>query len=368
MTENRFSSYTFGEGRTGIGQLVKFACRPEDVEKVKEFLESTVRDIDIPTTGRVQVPHGGYGRYTRFDVVQHKYAGGGGGFIEALKIKNPPDNRCGFVIHEYSGYSGSVFWEFKDIKKAVAAWGKHWGGGRNKQMSGEKGFIRRVDCGGLEPWFYAVADQHLLGDFAFPEVITEDPEFRMLRKYVVRDSEGLPAIKTCLGMMISEHKSSHYDKEPSQYKVVYWDDGTVWDEYRSFGERPQPLMEKELWIQEAMDKFRKLLGGKITQFTIDFLNGDRFVGKWLPFKSRRKQHHAEGRYKVRITLESGKTMEGEFDFKPTQEVPTLEASLYRQAEIAKEGIASIDAVVRTFRYQDGLRWRGVYSPPERQSD
>mgnify|MGYP001606019129 CR=1 FL=1 len=54
------------------GQLVRFTCPVGLADEVKSFLKNNVVDITIPTTGG-RVPSGSYGRYTRYDVVQHDY-------------------------------------------------------------------------------------------------------------------------------------------------------------------------------------------------------------------------------------------------------------------------------------------------------
>jgi len=241
MNKDKFDTYTFSEGSTGIGQMVEFSCCPEDVGKVKEFLK-TIRTIDIPTTKRVNVVHGCYGRYTRFDIVQHKYAGGGngsgGGYIEVLEIKNPPDGRCGIVIYEYSTHDNSVFYEFSNLPDAVLAFEKNRGG---SGFSKCEGFLRRVVCNRFyTPWFYAVGSQLLLDDFVFPNIIEEDPTFRYGRKFVVRDYYGLPTIKTCMGSRLI--RKDEYGGKTESSLLVLWEDGTVWDEYKC-SERPRPLNE-----------------------------------------------------------------------------------------------------------------------------
>ena len=70
------SAVTEREGPGG-GQSVSFVCPPESVEEVKRFLLQHVKEVDIPVTGRVNIRHGSYGEYTRYDVVQHAYHGGG---------------------------------------------------------------------------------------------------------------------------------------------------------------------------------------------------------------------------------------------------------------------------------------------------
>jgi hypothetical protein len=318
--KQRFDIYTHSEGKTGLGQLVEFTCHPDDVNKVKESLQ-IIRTVGIPTSGRTSVGHGGYGRYSRFDIAQHKYAGGGNGYIEVLEIKNPPDNRCGLVIHEWNSYDGSIFNEFKSLEEAEAAFDRLWGSQTAERMPTEKGFIRRVVCGGLSPWFYAVGDQHLMGDFVFPDIIGEDPVFRFGRRFIVRDRDGLPTVKTCMGLVLVEKETSSYGHEKKKYRLVHWDDGTTWDEYMAVTQ-PEPLDAKDLWIQDAIDQFRKLLTGKTDSFTIDFVNGSKFVGK-LKLKDA-KSTSAEGSYKVSLTMDDGKTKEGEFHFAPTLAIPTVE--------------------------------------------
>lgn len=360
-----FRVTTYGEAKTGGGQFIEFKCRPEDVEKVKESLKD-IKAIWEPVTGHVSVGHGGRGRYTRYDIEQHEYAGGGSdgvcGYIEVLQIKNPPDGRHGIVVHEYNTLMGSVFTEFRELRDALNAFKKN-GASSNPKL---EGFIRRVECGGLEPWFYAVGSQLLLGDFVFPDVITEDPIFRFGRRFVVRDRDGLPVIKTCMGMRKIKKRVGYYgDEKEKEYRVVYWDDGTIWDEHGS-SQEPRPLDEKELWIQDALDQFKKALAGKITEFTIPFIDGSKFVGK-LKLKNP-KSKHAAGIYKVRVTYgtksKKKKTTEGEFDFNPTPEIPTIEDSIRHQAENKGCKLISIDSIVKEKGRRYEGKWAGVYNPPE----
>lgn len=360
-----FSCYTYSECRTGKGQLVEFTCRSEDVEKIKTFLAENLRTIEIPTTCVVQnVQHGGFEKYTRFRIEQHKYAGGGCGFIEVLEIKNPPDKRCGFVIYLETNYENTFFSEFETLQDVILAFEKNWSAGRElkDRISKQKGFIRTVECGFLNPWFYAVADQNIVGDLVFPNVVIEnDPVYRVFRKFIVRDYDGLPTIKTCLGCAYYETDGSYPDYKKHQHKKVFWNDGTVWDDYSS-SDIPKPLDEKTIWIQEAIDSFRNLITGKTDKFEIEFINGDKFIGRFSPKNKRR--HHKEGRYKVRIKYKKGrktKTIEGEFDFKPTLEMPTVEDSLNKQTKDKGAEIISIESVIRTW-WNKGRdkKWSGIY--------
>lgn len=366
MSKNRFDSYTFSEGKTGIGQLLEITCCREDVEEVKRFLVEKVRTINIPTTKESTVSHGGFSKPTRFNVIQHKYAGSDAecteqGYWEVLEIHNPPDGRCGFVLHTYSTLKGSVFYEFVSLEDVIEAWGSsHDSEGLKK----EKCFIRRVECGYFTPWFYAAGDQFLKGDFVFPDIIDEeDPAFRFGRKFIVEDDfDGFPAVKTCIGSRLIERQVDYYGREKKKYLLVYWDDGTAWNEY-AHSKKPRPLDESELWIQETIDQFREFLAGKQTEITIEFRDGSRFVGK---FKSRNgKSHNAGGRYEAQLTLENGKRVKGEIDFEPTPEIPTVEKLLHQQAKERGHEIASIDFLAKVRGVRGEKKWAGVYSPPQR---
>lgn len=108
------------------------------------------------------VNHGGYGTETRFDITQHKYAGGGnsscGGYIEVLEIKEPPDGRHGIIIHEWNTTMGHSFSEWKTLQDAIDAFNSFWGWNPRTikvGLSKLHGFIRYVECGNRKPWFYA---------------------------------------------------------------------------------------------------------------------------------------------------------------------------------------------------------------------
>ena len=274
---NRFSSgYTFSEGRTGGDQLVEFTCRPEEVEQVKEFLK-IIRTIDIPTTGRVAVGHGGYSQYTRYNITQHKYAAGGQAYIEVLEIKNPPDGRCGIVINEYHN-GDSVFTEWHTLEHALEAYEKGWGSWKtDKVFPTLKGFVRRVICNVLTPWFYAIGDEELVGDYTFPRGLQDDVVYRFGRKFVVSDRDGgTPEIKTCMGTCFYTEKGTDgYGREKKYYhRFVYWDDGSFFDAHNYTSNPPYPLEESELWIMEAICQFKKeILTGNKKRFTINFIGG-----------------------------------------------------------------------------------------------
>ncbi len=359
MEKDKFGCVIYTEAKTGGGQMLEIRCRPEDEGKVKKAL-GDIESIDIPFTKQVKsIGHGCYGKYTRYDIIQHEYAGGHGGYMEVLEIKNPPDGKCEFVIHEYFGGCGSRFWEFTELEYAIAAWKKDWTDlSRARDLSKIKGLIRAVKCGCLSPWFYAVADQFLMGDFVFPDVVAEDPIFRFGRKFVIND-DGIFTIKTCMGVYNRIYESD-YDRKKKEYKRVYWDDGTFNDYWNNDDCRRnlKPLDDNQLWVVEAMDRFRELLNGDRKGFTIEFQDGGKFIGQWKAANPKDKT--VAGRYKVSLTLESGKKMEGEFDFEPTKDVPTVMDCLKKQAEKKGVKIEKIHSLARNRSGFAGKKWAGVF--------
>jgi hypothetical protein len=360
---NRFSSYTHGEGRTGKGQLVEFTCHPDDAEKVRKFLSDNVRTIDIPVTSRVSVSHGGYGQYTRYDIKQHDYAGGGPGegggwcYIEVLEIKNPPDSRWGIVVNECESYRGSVFTEWDTVENACAVFAKHWGSSRKtaeEDFPKLPGFKRRVVCGALTPWFYAIGDEQLIGDYAFPEGLQDDPVYRFGRQFVVFDSNDIPLAKTCMG--------TRFIKDQSPYRLVYWDDGSVWNESYNRVNSPRPVEEGEIWITEAVQEFRQLLAGKSTEFAINFTDGNKFAGKLT--QANRRGHCAEGDYYVVANIKGQKKpIDGwVWNFKPTQEAPDIVLFVTQQLKKNKGQEAEKIEIKKCKTKKGGKKWLGAFFP------
>jgi len=372
--DEKFNCYSHGEGRTGIGQLVEFSYpipdrmgneeRNKITVEIKEFFATRIRDIDIPTTGRVNVGHGGYGQYTRYDITQHKYAGGGypgcGGYIEVLEIKNPPDGRCGIVIYENLSPKGGAFTEWETLEDALNAYTKY----RSATETGFanfSGFKRLVVCGRLTPWFYAIGDEELIGDYAFPEGLQDDPIFRFGRQFVVFDSDGIPAIKICMGTRFFQKKQHYHPYGEIHFRLVYWDDGSIWDESHS-SLLPRPAEESEMWITEAIQQFRSLLAGKSIEFFINFTNGNKFIGKVI--KASRYAPCVEGRYTLVVKLKGEKKpMQGFIDFKPTPALPDI-------MQFVKEGYARKGKEVEHIEVKEqktekgGKKWAGVFfSPP-----
>jgi hypothetical protein len=267
--ENKdFTTTTYAECKTGGGQLVEIKCRPEDVEWVK-YYATMFHSIHIPETSELLIGHGGYGKYTRFIIKQHKYAGGWNGFIEVLEIKNPPEGRCGIVIHKCSN-GRSIFYEFESLNEAKETWKKSFS--FPEEFVNEKGFIRHVGCSLLEPWFYAVGNQAIKGDFVFPDHLDHNhPVYRTGRKVKLVRYDGEEKIKTCWGTTVREYDTDEYrgrtSMEKKEYLTIQFDDGTTWSEYGST-ETVLPLNEEDLLKEKILDTVRGLLNGKMDKIVV----------------------------------------------------------------------------------------------------
>jgi hypothetical protein len=104
---------------------------------------------------------------TRFDIIQYGYAVSRCLYIECLEINNPPDGRCGFIIHYEDLINGSKFIEWETLEDALNAFKQFLPiEDMEQRFSQLKGFKRRVVCGSLSPWFYAGEKQIIEDDFA----------------------------------------------------------------------------------------------------------------------------------------------------------------------------------------------------------
>ncbi len=362
MANGRITNYTFGEARTDDGQLVRFTCSPEELETVREYIAIHIRSVDIPTTNHSQTSHGAYGRLSRYSIRQHRYAGGSGGFIEVLEITAPPDDRCGIVIHDHWG-GQSNFSEWLSLEQATNNFETVVGNSELDRLKKLPGFIRHVNCSYLTPWFYAVGTQVLFGDFVLPENMQDDPVYRCGQKFVVYDTYATPTIKTCVGCRFITRVESQYVHKTYHYRLVYWDDGTVWDDHNYHGRQPRPLLENEIWITEALEQFRKMLTGLSRQFTINFTDGTRFIGRIsIP---RSSSVNVQGDYFVRVWVRGKKSpIEGWVrNFEPTPEAPTL--LQYISHKLATQGnVVTRIEVIDQDNLVRGKKWAGVFWNPK----
>lgn len=342
------------EVRTAAGQLLSIRCSPDDREAVQRVLETQVARISLPTSRGVKtnVSHGGYGRYSRYDVEQLHYAGAGSSYIEALVIKDAPEGRAQFVLHE-SRPEDSHFWEFNTRKGLVKTFESWWGSVVSRRGRA-RDVIREVRCGSCSPWFYAVGDQEVVGDIVVPSAgILADPYYTNHRRFLVRDTAGLFQMKRVLCVHQCERG-----------RRVTWYDGTYWDEWTG-GPSPQPMDEGEPWIQEAMDRFRELLAGGRTSFVIPFVDGVKFTGRISGHENR---HSTEGTYKARVRVRNAEgeeqILEGAIEHRRTAEVLTVEDTIRLKARINNCEVVEIESCVRELK-RGSRGWAGVFTRIDR---
>jgi hypothetical protein len=375
------------EVTTATGEIVHLSVPPEDTDTIKKLL-ARASSLNTPFDHPVNVQHGGFGRYSRYQINQLEYAAtdgedGGYVYIELLVITNPPEGRCGIVIHESGSHlmGGSVFTEWETLEDATRAFTAMlgvWYRDREITTPGLWGYIRTVHCGLLTPWFYAIGSQELHGDYARAPGLEDDPVFVAGKEFVVFDQYGSPSVKTCMGCRIREYRQvqrnymgyRQSDGQVISYRLVAWNDGSMWDERDTNVQAPRPLEAGEAWITEAIGKFCRLIAGTDRAFTIHFTNGGRFEGKFLP--KNPKSRSAEGRYSVSIKLKDGTTKEGWVDFVPTTELPTLMDFI--KAKLKVSSYNEIDTLAVThFKAasgkSSGKKWAGLfYSPSQQHND
>ncbi len=265
----------FFEVRTKEGQLLSIECDYEKREELKAAMkvlsEIDSLKIEEPRTRRILVNHGGYGANSRYKIKQHYYAGGGypgyGGYVENLKIGNPPNGRKGIVIHLSDSLRGNQVFEFKSLRSAKKVFSETIYTDP-ESICKSPGFIRKFSCGRLTPWFYAVGDQQLMGDFAFPDSLIEESSiYRVGRKFALTDDDGKQLVKTCVGSWRKEEEDSYGAEK--KYLVVQWTDGTQLRGH-ACRKKLQPLDETDpemtLVIEKGLGRFEEQLPVYIKTF------------------------------------------------------------------------------------------------------
>lgn len=365
----KFSSYSFGEARTGIGQLIKFSAPNEGkaFRIIKAVIRRYIRSIDIYATKEIKnMTHGSFGRYTRYDITQHDYAGGRGGYIEVLSIADPPEERNPYVIHDHRANGQSSFSEWESLEAARAAWSHYWRNTQEIKLEKQPGFKRLITCGLLTPWFYAVGDESLVGDYAFPDGLQDDPVFIVGKKFVVTDYEGRVSIKICMGCRFLNYseKGGNWDRYRERQvikRVVYWDDGSTWSDLpgNKSEREPKPLRDDELWIVEAMEQFRELLSGHSTSFSLSLTDGTSFHGRISPNKTR--GHTEPGEYLAIVTIKGEKKpRHGTVEFTPTEEYPDVVSFIRGKLKLAPGATIARIEVKRDDKSGDTKKWQGVF--------
>ena len=339
--------------------MLQVTCKSEDVENVKKLM-GMVNYVDIPTGHKTNVSHGGYGRYSRYDIEQLHYAGGHGGYNEVLHIKDVPDGRCGFVFHSYrSARMGSSFVEMDSIESLNKLWELHWTHPINmmEKLGEQPGFVRFVDCGPMTPWFYAVGDQCISGDFVIPRIFDEHPIYRVGRKFVVDSFSRPKQVRTCVGAIENVRKDGYGGKELTRLRV-FFDDGTE----VSYAESMRPVEADEEWIDDAIQQFREALYEGRHTVEVPFVDGYAFKGRITsPKKPKSKSEIYHVKVRARKKDGSEKIVEAErIVFVSTGDTPTILDKLKQDCSDAEAELLEVLECHRLEGKEGRGGWRGVF--------
>jgi len=163
-----------------------------------------------------------------------------------------------------------------------------------------------------------------------------------------------------MGTRFVKRKRDYHPYDEYQYRLVYWDDGSVWDESNGRGNSPRPANKGEMWVVEAVQQFKKqLLTGKSVQFTINFTNGNKFVGKLV--KSKPRSVCAEGDYFAVVHIEKeDEPRKGWINgFKPTPKTPDIVQYVHQR--FAQEGHKVERVEIKESKIEKGgKKWAGVF--------
>lgn len=380
-------SYRFGEGITNAGQVIQFTAMSNEFKQAQDALRR-FRDITIPASALVDVKHGAYGRYSRYDLEQVAYGGGqneaGGGYYEILNIRNAPEGRHPFVSHGYMHFGGrfsAFFAEWESIEDAAAHWDKTGQSRivtpRTFEEPGEsetKGLIRLVDTGYLSPWFYATGNASLVGDYVFPEDLAQDPTFSFGRRFLVpkqsrKSGAVLHELKTCMGCVVrdeprKQNRWGGHDEQPDtirKFRAIQWHDGSITEVYPTtpIDMLPVPLAGNDTWVVDAQRKFDEMLAGGNTNFTIEFADGGKFVGSYVP-PAEKPKASAAGNYYVIVTFDDGKAKEGWVDgFTPTEDEPNIASHVERKFAGMGREVVRVETTHNKVE-AGSKKWPGVY--------
>jgi len=370
-------AYRYGEGRTADGQLVSFTTGgdvDEAIEKLGAF-----KSLRIPTSKEMTVEHGSFGRYSRYDIDKVEYYGGEGGYFEVLNIKDAPEGRHPIVSHSHGLSYGEwvdYFVEWETVKDALTHLHDHGTPNLPSYFTEEKepfkGYMRTVELGMLTPWFYATGDAETVGDFVFPENLGGDPVYTFGRQFMVPISAAYKnevahvAVKTAMGAITQQVpvRSSPYGytdntKPANIVRTVQWSDGTMTkiDANTPASMVPRPI-EQAPWVVDAVSQVQKVMAGTALNFTVNFADGGKFVGKYI--EPQESVSNAEGDYNAKVQLADGSIKAGwVYGFVPTPETPTVTAYIEKHYKEQGVDIITIEIVEQKTK-AGGKKWKGLY--------
>lgn len=367
MRKPRNGAYTHVECHTADGQVVRVECPYDKKEEIQKFLSENVYYVSLPVSRKVETSHGCYVEYSRYEIKQHDYKASMTSYIEVLEIKDAPSGRANVVINAHSGNT-SFFCEWEDLESARKAWKESWNISDAEDMAPKlPGFKRFVPCTLLTPWFYAVGNEELVGDYVMPHGIEDDPVFRLGRPFLFfRQEEGeepSQSVKICLGarhFLKESQRYYHGEKEEHLTTLAVFDDGSTW-ESGSNKRKPVPLEDDSQWQTEAWQQFRKFLAGDSKDVDIRFFDGQRFSGHWGFDKSQVISQPGNFLVSAMIKGKKEATVGWIEDFKPSEEHPTIIA--WAEYKLGQTGKILERLEIKNFKpkgSEESKKWSGIY--------
>ena len=391
MPENTIK-YCAIECTTSTGQIVSVECDSSKSELLKKSFKKNIKFVTEKLTVATSLSHGSCAKYSRFKIKQHNYGANMVAYRELLEILDAPKGKIRFVIfHHRPDYHGSssCFTEWKTLKNAKKAFDRIYRVNfcnslfetdeeKESNVENQSGFIRTVRCGELQPWFYAIGREQIIGDCVVPEYLNDDPVYRLGQKFIVYSRDGTSSIKTCLGCRFVSYKHEEdilgrrsEEKKCDFFRLVYFNDGFIWDESQKKNcwnsdevNPPEIILDKELWIVEAMKQFREILSGNQTNFSINFDDGNTFIGKLS--KSRLKNHCEAADYNLRVTIDGESELREGWvnNFIPTPKYPDIVSRIKNGLnDIAPEKVLRVEVVSKRISTDQKIKpkkWSGVF--------
>lgn len=369
MRKPRNGAYTHISCPTADGQNVMVECPYDKQEEVRRFFAENIFSVRTPVSHKANVEHGCFEKYSRYDLAKHDYGASMASYIELLEIKDAPDGRASVVINYHGPSFDDFFCEWESLELAKQGFHDFFSSGNSKEKA-EKlpGFKRFVPCPLLTPWFYAVGDEELVGDYAMPHGIEDDPVFRLGRPFLVfrkeYESEETKSVKLCLGARhyVKERHDFNGHKEEKVNTVAIFNDGSIWESGQG-QKQPIPLEADSLWQTDIMDQFRRFLSGDSKEVEIAFTDGQKFIGRWGYDKSRMISQAGSFFCKVSLKGVSEQKIGWINDFVPSVEHPNVIA--WVEFKFGEKG-KIVEAVEVTKFRPPGIdeigekKWSGIY--------
>lgn len=308
------------------GRPVTVTCPIDMAEEVVKALAS-VSKLELPVAARTTIWHGNSPVYSRYDIEQILYREYIWGYVEILKVNDNPESRSPIILHERFRGGGRTFSYWKTLTNAQytadqSCWPTN---GTNESFKKLAGFLGLVRSDGLIPWFLAVGDEQLIGEYVFPKRHFQHPVFRPGQDFLVYDMTNpkhpRPKVKRCVCCKMEKVQTPQAPLFTEEQLVIYWSDGSRTTEYSMRGNQPIPLEEGDMWLVEAKNGLDRLLANPNDQVSIRFTDHTVFGVKIR--RAKNPSLRREGLYGLTANVKGGELIHWQKHFCPTERQPSI---------------------------------------------